>query len=515
MTPPHPGRTTADVRMEPFDQHNRRLIANVRPADWTNPEPANRYHLVVIGAGTAGLVTAIVATGLGARVALVERHLMGGDCLNVGCVPSKGVISAARAWDARRRAPFGAPETTAAGDFGAAMERMRKLRADISQVDGARRFRDAGVDVFLGHGRFVSGDTVDVDGARLRFKRAVIATGGRATAPPIPGLDAVPYLTNETVFSLTELPPRLVVIGAGPIGCELAQAFARLGSTVTLLDVAPQVLIREDPDAALVIQQALADDGVRLELGAAITAVEKTGDGSATGATVVFERAGQSERVSGDRLLMAVGRKPNVDDLGLEVAGVEAGPAGITVDDRLRTTNPRVFAAGDVTPHYKFTHLADAHAGIVIQNALFFGRARASRLVVPWCTYTTPEIAHVGLYERDARAQGIAVDKVTVPLAEVDRAKLDGETEGFLKLVLAAGSDRILGATLVAEHAGEMIGALTLAINQRIGLGKFASTIFPYPTQAEVIKKAANLWRKGKLSPRVQAILRAWFRLTD
>ncbi|MDX1384928.1 MAG: FAD-dependent oxidoreductase, partial [Thermoanaerobaculia bacterium] len=267
----HPG-------LLPLDEHNRTLRDHVHPPDWTNPEPADRYHMVVIGAGTAGLVTAVVAAGLGAKVALVERDLMGGDCLNVGCVPSKGVIGAARAWHAARSgAAFGAPVADGGGDFGAAMERMRRLRAGISHIDGAARFRDLGVDVFLGSGRFVDPRTVEVEGARLRFRHATIATGARAAAPPIPGLAEVGYLTNETVFSLTELPASLAVIGAGPIGCEMAQAFARFGSRVTLLDVAPQVLIREDADAAQIVADAMVEDGVALELGANIVEVQARG----------------------------------------------------------------------------------------------------------------------------------------------------------------------------------------------------------------------------------------------
>ena len=500
----HPG-------LEPLDEHNRALLENVHPPAWKNPKPADRYHLVVIGAGTAGLVSAVVAAGLGAKVALVERAFMGGDCLNVGCVPSKGVLSAARAWHAAvSGAEFGAPVSVAPGDFSVAMSRMRRLRAAISQLDSAQRFTDEGVDVFLGNGRFIAPDVAEVGETRLRFRRAVIATGARAAAPPIPGLDTVDYLTNETIFSLTELPRRFVVIGAGPIGCEMSQAFARFGSAVTLLDMAPQVLIREDGDAAEVVQTAMAADGVELVLGVKIAEVRR----DAEGIVVVAESDGNRIEVPADKLLVAVGRAPNVEGLGLEAAGVDYDRSGVKVNDRLQTTNSRIYAAGDIAPLLKFTHLADAHAGIVIQNALFYGRARHTKLVIPWCTYTSPEIAHVGLYERDAQELGHSTDVITVPLAEVDRAVLDGQDTGFLRLVLEAGSDRILGATLVAEHAGEMIGTLSLAITHGIGLGKIATTIHPYPTQAEVLRKAANQWRKRKLSPRVKRLFELWFRLT-
>ena len=504
--------------MLPDDEHNRRLVDYVHPHDWQNPTPQERYHLVVIGAGTAGLVTAIVAAGLGAKVALVERHLMGGDCLNVGCVPSKGLISAARAWDPRRRTAFGAPETTGDGDFAAMMERMRRLRADISHIDGAQRFTDAGVDVFLGEGRFVGDDTVEVGDARLRFRKAVICTGARAAAPPIPGLDEVDYLTNETLFSLEELPKRFAVIGGGPIGCEMAQSFTRFGSEVTLLDMAPHVLPREDEEAAAVVQKALSDDGVKLELGVSIERVQQRTTERGSEKVVRFTRAQPNgadtlEEVACDALLVAVGRKPNVESLGLDTVGVEFDRSGVVTDERLRTTNKRIFAAGDVTQGFKFTHLADAHAGVVIQNALFFGRARQEKLVVPWCTYTSPEVAHVGLYQKDAEAQGKAIETLRVDLDDVDRALLDGEDEGFLKLVIEKGSDRIVGATLVADHAGDMLPALCLAVTHGIGLSKFAGTIFPYPTQGEVMKKAANAWRKKKLSPFVKRLFETWFRI--
>lgn len=491
----------------PWDEPNRELVANVHPPGWRNPEPADRYHLVVVGAGTAGLVTAAGAAGLGARVALVERHLMGGDCLNVGCVPSKGIIRAARAWHEARSAArrFGGPEAAGDGDFAAALARMRRIRAGISRHDSAERFRGLGVDVFLGQGQFVASDAVEVDGRVLRFRKAVIATGGRPAEPPIEGLEEAGYLTNETVFELERLPPRLAVVGGGPIGCELAQTFARFGSEVTLLDMAPHVLPREDADAAEVVQRALARDGVALELGVEIRGVELRG-----GEKVVrFERENGPEgdgEVTCDEVLLAVGRSPNVEGLGLEAAGVEYTRKGVTVDDRLRTTNRRVFAAGDVASKYQFTHVADALARIAIQNALFHGRAKASDLVVPWCTYTSPEVAHVGMYAEEAREAGLEVETVTIPLAELDRALLDDETEGFLRVHLRAGKDRILGATLVAAHAGDMLGELCLAITAGVGLGKIASVIHPYPTQGEVVKKAADAWRRGKLTPFVKRV---------
>jgi pyruvate/2-oxoglutarate dehydrogenase complex dihydrolipoamide dehydrogenase (E3) component len=499
--------------VEPLDEHNRTLLENVHPPAWINPEPAPRYHMVVIGGGTAGLVSAAGAAGLGARVALIERHLMGGDCLNVGCVPSKGVIRASRAWqDAREvRERFGGPavDPRSPGNFGTSMERMRRLRAGISVHDSAKRFSSLGVDVFLGDGRFTGPETIEVAGKTLRFRRAVIATGARAALPPVPGLAEAGTLTNETIFNLTELPARLVVIGAGPIGCELAQSFTRFGSRVTLLDMAPQVLIREDADAAAIVQKALVKDGVHLELGVKVLEVRSRGAEK----TLAFEKDGQRQEVTADHILVAAGRAPNIEDLGLEAAGVKFSRQGVQVEDNLRTTNPRVYACGDVASRYQFTHTADAQARIVIQNALFKGRSKASALTIPWCTFTTPEVAHVGMYEKDAREKGMEVDTLTVQLSTVDRAILDGADEGFLRLHLKKGTDQILGATLVAEHAGDMIGELCLAITHGIGLGKIASVIHPYPTQGEVVKKAADAWRRTKLTPTVKKVFATWFRV--
>ena len=494
-----------------LDEHDARLIANVHPPGWRNPEPRERYHLVVIGAGTAGLVTAAGAAGLGARVALIERHLMGGDCLNVGCVPSKGIIEAARAWhDARAAASrFGGPAATGDGDFGAAMERMRRLRADLSAVDSAQRFTGLGVDVFLGDGRFTAPDRITVGNAVLRFRRAVIATGARAAVPPIPGLDKARYYTNETIFSLTERPARLIVLGAGPIGCELAQAFARLGSAVIILGHGDRILSRDDPDAARVVEASLKADGVTLELGAEVTRVEP----GPAGARVHFARAGRGGVVEGDALLVATGRAPNVDDLGLEAAGVTVGKRGVTVDDRLRTTNRRVYAIGDVASRYQFTHVADFQARLVIANTLFFGRGRASKLVIPWTTYTSPEVAHVGLTVEEAGRQGVAIETITVPFEHVDRSVLAGDTDGFLRVHLRRGSDTIAGVTVVAPDAGDLIAEAALAMTNGLGLSAMGRTIHPYPTVAEAYRKAADLRRREKLTPRARRILGLWFRV--
>ena len=345
------------IRIPPDDVHNRSLLANVHPADWVNPRPKARYHLVVIGAGTAGLVSAAGAAGLGARVALVERHLMGGDCLNVGCVPSKALIRSARA----------AADVRRAGEFG--------------------------VDVFLGEGRFQGPDTIAVGGGTLRFRKAVIATGARAVAPPIPGLAEAGFLTNETVFSLTELPARLAVIGAGPLGCELAQAFARFVSKVSLLEAGRGILPREDRDAVARVQPSLLRDGVEILPTCKILKVERR----AQEKLIYWECPDSPGRLQVDEILLGAGRAPNVESLNLHAAGVEFDArGGVRVNDRLQTTNARIYAAGDVCSRFKFTHAADAMARIVIRNALFLGRAKANSLTIPWCTYTSPEIAHVG-----------------------------------------------------------------------------------------------------------------------
>ena len=498
-------------RLSPLDDADRVLLEAVHPPDWVNPEPHAVYDLVVVGGGTAGLVSAVGAAGLGARVALAERHLLGGDCLNVGCVPSKALIRSARAAAGARRAPrLGINVGAVEPDFGAIMRCMRERRAGISPNDSAQRLQRAGVDVFFGDATFTSGRTLDVAGRPLRFNRAVIATGGQPTAPPVPGLADVGYLTNETLFSLTELPRHLLVIGAGPIGCELAQAFAHFGSAVTMFDQARHVLPREDPDAASIVQRRLMADGVRLELG--VKLVEAVGDHGR--ACLRFERpngAGIAE-ASGDRLLIAAGRAPNVEGLGLEAAGVPVSKQGVIVNDRLQTSNRRIYAAGDVCSSFQFTHAADAMARVVIQNALFYGRRRAGALVIPWCTYTDPEVAHVGLYEQEARRRGHDVQTITVELTEIDRAVIDDDTDGFVRVHHERG--RLLGCTIVASHAGDLIGEAAFALTHRHTLSDLSSTIHPYPTQAEALRKTGDQYRRSLLTTRVRGFMERYFRWT-
>ena len=493
--------------LHPRDGYNRALESNVHPPDWINPKPAGRYNLVVVGAGTAGLVTAAGAAGLGAKVALIERDLLGGDCLNVGCVPSKGLLGAARRAAAVRRAAEFGVRAEASVDFAAVMERMRRLRAGISAHDSATRFRELGVDVFLGQGTFTGPNRIDAAGQTLEFSRGVIATGARAAVPPVPGLEEVEYLTNESVFSLTERPGRLGVIGAGPIGCEMAQAFARFGSEVVLVTTEHGILPREDSDASKILREALERDGVALrEHGRELT-VSRAGGNKIR---LQVESPGNAYEEDVDKLLIGAGRAPNVEGLGLEAAGVEFSEKGVKVNDRLQTTNPRIFAAGDICSRYQFTHAADFMARIVIQNALFFGRAKMSSLVIPWCTYTEPEIAHVGASVRDAKERGVELDTFTQPMSEVDRAILDGETEGFVRVHVRKGTDKIVGATIVAAHAGDMISNVAMAMTHGLGLGKMAITIFPYPTQAEAVRKTGDAYNRTRLTPRVRKLFRWW-----
>jgi pyruvate/2-oxoglutarate dehydrogenase complex dihydrolipoamide dehydrogenase (E3) component len=496
----------------PVDENDRRTLENVHPSTWVNPQPSGRYNLVAIGAGAAGLISSGVAAGLGAKAALIERALLGGDCLNVGCVPSKGVIRAARFVAEARRAQKEIGLALAPGaeaDFAAAMTRMRRVRAQISHEDAAARYRDQlGVDVYLGEARFTGRDELLVDGRRLRFARAVITTGARAAAPPIPGLAEAGYLTNESVFDLTARPARLGVIGAGPIGCELAQAFRRLGSEVVVIHADAHLLPREDADAAAIVERRFAEEGIRVVNGATLARVSRRGDAR----VLHFSRAGGAEEEAlVDAILVGVGRAPNVEGLGLEAAGVAYDKSGVRVDDFLRTSNPRIYAAGDVCMSWKFTHAADAAAKIAVQNALFsfgpLGRKKLSSLVMPWCTYTDPEVAHVGLYAAEAERAGIAIDTYDVPLSAVNRAVTDGEEDGFVRVHVKRGSDRIVGATLVGAHAGEWISELTLAMVGGLGLGAIGNTIHPYPTQAEALKRAAGLYTRSRFTPG----LKRWF----
>jgi pyruvate/2-oxoglutarate dehydrogenase complex dihydrolipoamide dehydrogenase (E3) component len=474
------------IPLLPDDPHDQALLRLVKPPGWVNPTPAPRYHLVVLGGGPAGLVCAAGAAALGARVALVERDLLGGDCLNVGCVPSKTLLRAARVADELRRArEFGIDVPEPRIDFPAVMKRVRQVRAELARVDSAERFRSLGVDVFLGKGQFVNEDTVEVAGTKLHFSRCVIATGSRPLVPDLPGLKAARWFTNESIFTLTELPGRLLVIGGGSTGCELGQALARLGSQVTLT-ARSGALRTEDAEAARVVESSLVRDG--------ITIVRDTPDPRGF-----------------DAVLLATGRTPNVEELNLGAAGVGFdAKRGIAVDDYLRTTNKRIYAAGDVVDlPYMFTNAADAMARLIIRNALFPSKGRMSARVIPWTTYTDPELGQIGPTEEKARELHRAVAIYRQDFADVDRAATDGAA-GFLK-VLAQG-DRIVGATIVGPHAGELIGTLSVAMTNGIGLKKLANTVLAYPTLTEVIRKAADQYNRTRLTPVARWVIGKWLR---
>lgn len=497
------------IEVLPNDAQNAKLVANTHPADWRNPTPRGAYNLVVIGGGSAGLVAAAGAAGLGAKVALIERHLLGGDCLNTGCVPSKSVIRTAKVLGEIQRAQeYGiAVPAPVKVDFAAVMARMRTVRADLSEHDSVYRFQKLGVDVYLGDGQFTGERSLEVGGQTLNFKQALLATGSRAATPSIAGLAESGFLTNESVFSLAELPRRLAVIGGGPIGCELAHAFRRFGSEVTIFNTHRTLLPREEVDAAAVIQAQFVHEGIELRLGANVVEVVRTPSGKC----LHYEQAGQHASLEVDEILVAVGRAPNVEGLNLEVAGVVYDKQGIQVNDALQSTNPNIYAAGDVGLMYQFTHAADASARMVLRNALFPGpKQKVSDLIMPWCTYTDPEVAHVGRYEREAQAQGIATTSFTHSIGEVDRGRTDGETTGFVRVLVRKGSDKILGVTIVASHAGEMINELTLAMQNGVGLKQLAYVIHPYPTQAEAIKKVADAYLRTRLTPLTKRILDAY-----
>eukprot|EP00884_Botryococcus_braunii_P021435 jgi/Botrbrau1/7976/Bobra.384_2s0004.1 len=493
----------------PLDTYNAQLLDAVRPKNWVNPTPSSRYNLVVIGAGAGGLVSAAGAAGVGAKVAIIEEHLMGGDCLNVGCVPSKAILRCARAaHQAKNLEQFGVKvKGEVEVDFAAVMERMRRLRAQIAPNDSARRFADLGVDVFLGRGRFTGRNTIQVDGKTLTFSTAVIATGGRPKAPPIPGLDEVPYLDNRTIFNLTERPARLGIIGSGPIGVEMGQAFQRLGSQVIMMGRSTRILEKEDPEAASLLLNTLRSDGVDFRLGVKFRQVRKGPSGTIE---LLLENSdSQEEVVTVDALLVATGRSPNVSDMGLEKAGVAFDTQkGISVNDYLQSSARNIYAVGDCCTRYQFTHIADFMARMVVRNALFFGSGRFSSMLIPWCTYTQPEIGHVGLYPHDLEARGIPYETYTKELKDNDRAILEGQTEGFVTIHCRAKSDKILGATIVGENAGDLICEVAVAIQAGMGLGQLASVIHPYPTQADAIRACGDLYNKTRLTPFVKSLFK-------
>ena len=471
--------------------------------------PRNRdaYNVIVIGGGTAGLVTAAGVAGLGGRVALIERRKMGGDCLNYGCVPSKALIaSARRAQEVRDAERYGLRCAGVEVDFSSVIHRVRERRARIEPHDSRERFESLGVHVYLGKARFRSAREVEVDGRVLRARHVVIATGTRPHVPRIPGIDEVPFFTNETLFDqLDTRPERMAIIGGGVIGCELAQAFARLGVRVHLIQRNRRLLMKEDPDAAAVIEEVMRREGVDVRCSAEPQRVRRAGDG--------IEVTLRDERLRVDALLIAAGRVPNVESLNLPAAGVETHPRGVGVNSYLQTTQRGIFAAGDVTGQHLFTHVADAHARTVVRNTLFpMWKQRFDDRVVPRVTYTDPEVAAVGLNEADAGKRGIRYDVWAVPAEQLDRAVVADETEGFARVLTARGSDHLLGATLVCANAGELLHELVLAMKHGVGLSGISDTIHAYPTLAEVCRKAGDAYQRSRLTPRVKRTLTWWWR---
>ena len=501
------------IGVSPLDEHNARLLDNVHPKKWKDPEPKASYNLVVIGAGAGGLVSAGGAAGVGADVALIESHLLGGDCLNVGCVPSKALLSCAKAAAAVQNAEkYGVKITGEVSvDFGYAMERVRRLRSQISPVDSAKRYSEQlGVDLFMGKAVFTGPNTVEVNGKNLSFSKAVIATGGSAAIPNIPGLAEASYLTNSTIFNLTELPKRFGVIGAGPIGLELAQAFQRLGSKVTVFSRSEKIMPKEDSEAVEIVKASMVKDGVNFAFHSNYKRVEEKGGQ----VRVVLDEDGREKVFEFDALLIATGRKPSVSGIGLEEAGVEYDlRKGVTVNEKLQTTNADVYAVGDVASKYQFTHMADFMARLVIKNALFFGHDKVTDFLVPWATYTAPEVAHVGLYEKDLQERNIAYATFKREFQHVDRAIVDGETEGFVKIHVAKAKGQILGATIVGSHAGDMISEISVAMQAGMGLGQLASVIHPYPTVAEAIRQCGDAYNRERMTPTIEGLFHKFMAL--
>jgi pyruvate/2-oxoglutarate dehydrogenase complex dihydrolipoamide dehydrogenase (E3) component/uncharacterized membrane protein YdjX (TVP38/TMEM64 family) len=500
----------------------RKVVDAVRArrvyARWPRPRRFDR-NLVVIGAGSAGLVTAYIGAAVKARVTLVEKHRMGGDCLNTGCVPSKALIRSARLLSHIRRAgELGIREARAELDFAEVMERVQRVVKAVEPHDSAERYRGLGVEVLAGTARITTPWSVEVtsaEGARTLTTRAiVIATGGRPAVPPIPGIEEVGYLTSDTVWGLRQLPRRLLVLGGGPIGCELAQCFARFGAQVTLAQRGPRVLPREDAEIAALVMERFRCEGIDLRMGHRPLRFERAGGEK----VLVAEHEGREVRIELDELLLAVGRTANTAGFGLEDLGVPTTQAGtIAVNEFLETRYPNIYAAGDVAGPYQFTHFASHQAWHAAVNALFGGlrRFRADYTIIPWSTFTDPEVARVGLNEQEARAKGIAYEVTTYGLDDLDRAIADGEAHGVVKVLTVPGRDRILGVTIAGEHAGDVIAEFVTAMRHGLGLNKVLATIHIYPTLAEANKHAAGRWKQAHTSPRLLAWLaryHAWRR---
>jgi pyruvate/2-oxoglutarate dehydrogenase complex dihydrolipoamide dehydrogenase (E3) component/uncharacterized membrane protein YdjX (TVP38/TMEM64 family) len=471
------------------------------------------YNLIVIGGGSAGLVSAYIGAAVKAKVALIEKHKLGGDCLNTGCVPSKALLRTARLLaEARDSARFGIAGMEARFDFAEVMARVRRVITTIEPHDSAERYASLGVDVIQGDARLVSPWEVEVGGRRLSARSIVLATGAEPLVPGIPGLDGVPYVTSDTLWDLRTLPARFAVLGGGPIGCELAQAFARLGSTVTVVEMAPRLLPREDADAAAELATRFGREGIRIAAGHRAVRVER--DPSGGGGTLVCEHGGRELPIPFDTLLVALGRKARVAGFGLEELGVRVRENGtIDADPLLRTTFPNVLVCGDATGPFQFTHVASHQAWYAAVNGLLapLWSYRADYRVIPWCTFTEPEVARVGLSEDEARDQGVAVEVTRYGIDDLDRAIADSAAEGFVKVLTAPGSDRILGVTVVGAHAGELIAEWVMAMKHGLGLEKVLGTIHVYPTLMEANRFAAGAWKRAHASARALRFAETFF----
>ncbi len=455
------------------------------------------FNLIVIGAGSAGLVSAYIAAAVNAKVALIERDRMGGECLNTGCVPSKALIRSARALaDARDSRKFGIASMAPSYDFAEIMERVQRVIRQVEPHDSVQRYTGLGVEVITGEARIVSPWEVEVDGRRLSARSLVIATGARPAVPAIPGLDEVGYLTSDTLWDLRQLPGRLLVLGGGPIGCELAQCFARFGSEVTMVEMAPRLLQREDADAVAEVESSFRAEGIKLATAHKALRVEKDGDGG----RLICEFADQEVSFAFDRILLALGRQANVDGFGLTELGVELTPRGtIAADGLMRTNFPSILVCGDVTGPYQFTHVAAHQAWYASVNALLapFWSFKVDYRVIPWATFCDPEVARVGLSEDEAAKQGIVVEVTKFNFDDLDRAIADSAERGFVKVLTVPGKDTILGACIVGEHAGDLLAEFVLAMKHGIGLNKLLGTIHTYPTMAEANKSVAGAWKRA------------------
>ena len=469
-------------------------------------------NLVVIGAGSAGLVTALIAATVKAKVTLIERHKMGGDCLNTGCVPSKALIRSARIADYARRAPeFGLGEMPVEVDFPAVMSRVESVIKTIEPHDSVERFTQLGVDCVSGNARIISPWEVEVNGKTLRTRHIVIASGARARVPQIPGLEQLDYLTSDTLWDIREAPARLLVLGAGPIGCELAQAFARLGVEVMLVTHSGRIMPREDEDVTTPVMAAFEKNGVQVFTGYEAQRFSRTADGQSG----LFKTASGERELAFDRLLLAVGRTANVEDLGLEALGIDLTAHNtIAVDDHLRTAVPTIYACGDIVGPYQFTHMASHQAWYAAVNTLFgrFRRFKVDYSIVPWATFTDPEVARVGLSEAEAIAAGTPYELTRYGIDDLDRAIADGEAHGFIKVLTVPGKDRIIGATIVGYHAAELITEFVMAMKHGIGLKKIMGTIHIYPTLTESNKFLAGEWQKARKPEKILSILERYHR---